>query len=242
MKKSAHTWQFRIFLLTVFLLISLGAWLHLSHFFTVKNISCSVVEGACPDYIQAEFNSYKGKSIFFTDFWKAGQQISQFAPSFQLSAVNKRMPNTVEIVFTSAKPVYQLLMKNNQLWIVDEVGTIIADQADPQLPTISSQLGDDFSLQINERLPTELHQGILSLLDGLAKHRIEYAKLSLTSGNEISIELTDGKKVLILISDVPLAMEKLNFLLNDFNFATIKEPIKVVDLRFQHPVLRSTEN
>ncbi len=215
--------------------------LYQSKIFTVKHIICKTDQGNCPDYVQAELETTLGQSLFFTDFYKMGENITRLAPFLARFEINKKFPDTVNITFFAAQPSYVYIEKNGQSWIIDQAGYVIAladqNSSYPQV-TAGSEVG--FQPEVRERIDPQLHTFITATLESLQENHFDNIKFQLLSEQEGALELADGKKVIFKLAEARLQLTRLAYLLQHFSFSSLKEPIQEIDLRFSQVILRNT--
>jgi cell division septal protein FtsQ len=233
-------WQF---LFPLFLLVGTLFAIYLAHrsqLFAVKQITCQTDQGECLDYIQAELNSHLGQSLFFTDFYTAGERITSLAPFLAHFTLSKQFPDTVHFSFTSAEPIYVFHDLTGQPWIVDEAGYIIATaEADIAYPTIYAAPSFTFQPNLRDRVTPTLHQALLGTFAAAKELNLQEAKITLLSEQDASLKLPDGKAALFRVDYALPELTKLVYTLKRFDFSTIKEPVTELDLRFSQVILRT---
>ncbi len=209
--------------------------------FSIKKVSCSIdTTDECPDYIQAELNKNIGKSFFQVDLAKQLQKMSTYQPSLHQYQFKQQLPDTLQVKFTMANEAYAVRSATSDTkLIVDETGTVINQSQNTTLPTI--EIPDQLfqSLAVRSTIQTEIHQGLVSLTTELLNKHISVKKITLTSAEEITLELDDQKVAQLSIRDAALAVDKLSYILENMSAKAVKQPIKSIDLRFKYPVLKT---
>ncbi len=232
-------WQPLLALFCLLLLLITGVYAHVTQLFTVRQITCQVSQDVCPDYVVAELESYKGKSIFFTDFYQIGQQITEYAPFLQSFQIKKKLPQEVQIEFIPSVEKYILQEKAGLLWVVDEAGYIISQAASQSgLPVINQQQTFLPPMQLRGRINSSLHSNLIELIENIDRDSLKGSRVNLVSENEVELTLPESRTAILNLNEVLISLEKLRFLLNSFDFQELKEPITIIDLRYQHIVLR----
>lgn len=217
--------------------------LHHSRIFTVKKIICQTDQGACPDYVQAELDSHIGKSLFFSDFYEVGDQITQLAPFLARFELTKQFPDTITIVFFAAQPSYRYTEANGQTWLIDQAGYVIniAEQHQ-ELPIVKASAAVPFRPDVRERIDAELNEQLLTVFESVQQHDLAQVQFILINQTEGALRLPDGKLVYFMLKDAQPQLAKLGYLLKHFSFSTFKEPISEVDLRFNQVILRNQQS
>jgi cell division septal protein FtsQ len=231
----------RQFVFTFLLLISILGGLFFAHFqniFVIAQIECRVDEGACPDYLVAELNKNKGKSIFLTDLSQQAAKISSYVPSLHHYSIQKNLPNSVTITFQQAQEIYALHTSNKPYLLVNEVGAVDQVMETTQFAVVEVPEELYNSLEVKSTLDEKLHGAIASSLKNLALHHINYKGLKYLPTDELQISLETGHTAVLQLDQVPLEIAKLAYVLNSVDFANIKQPIKIIDVRFKYPILK----
>lgn len=217
--------------------------LHRFNVFAVKKIHCFTDQGDCPDYVQAELNSHLGKSLFFSDYYAVGDQITHLAPFLARFELTKHFPDTLTITFFSAEPKYRYQEAFGQTWLVDEAGYVInLAEGETNYPLVKATVTSSFHPDVRERIDAELNDRLLTVFDTLKAHNLENTEFILLNQSEGALRLSDGKIVYFMLKDAPQQLAKLGYLLKHFSFSTFKEPISEVDLRFNQVILRNQQS
>lgn len=205
----------------------------------VKEVTCQTDRGDCPDYVQAELNSYLGQSLFFTDFAALATRITQYAPFLTSYQIQKRYPDQVLITFQHAQASYRYQDQDGQIWLIDQAGYFISLAEDSnQLPLvrISRQVG--LPSGPGERLAEELHTQLQTTLQLLQQPNLTGSRFILLNQQEGVVILPNQQLAIFTLSNAPAELTKLNYLLRQFAFDDLKQPIREIDLRFNQVVLR----
>src|SRR5258708_7189200 len=165
-----NTWHYFLVTPIVIGLVSVTAYIHVTHFFTVKTLSCRIDDHPCPDYIQAEWQKSAHKSIFFTDVQSQGQRILSLMPSLSAVHIKKILPDSIEIQFSAAQPSYQL-QNGTQFFTVDTTGIIVDEAATAStLPIIHVNQTQFPEFQLHQKLDDTLHQHLQKMFAQLQQH------------------------------------------------------------------------
>lgn len=213
---------------------------HQTKLFTVRTITCQTDVGECPDYVQAELNSHLGKSLFFSDFYDVGEQITRLTPFLARFELRKEFPDTIHITFFSAEPRYRYAEPSGQLWVVDDAGYVIRlANPDDTFPVVYASEGIQFLPNTREKIESTLHDELLTAFSTLEAQGLLEAQFILLSPSEAALQLPNGKTAYFMLEEAPQQLAKLSYLLKHFDFSTFKETIPEIDLRFSQVILRN---
>lgn len=234
-------WHTFVPVLLLMCLVASAYALHRSGIFTVRTVRCTADGAACPDYIQAELDTHRGSSLFFTDFYTVGEEITRLAPSYAHVEITKQFPDVVSFAFSKAHPAYLLVDQSGQPWVIDEAGFVIATgSADTGLPAVYTDGSMPYLPSLRDRLAPELHQNLVTTLGTAETLSLDDATLTLTSEQEARIDLPEKRQALFMLGRSQEQLTKLGYLLKRFDFETIKEPVSEIDLRYEQVILRSS--
>jgi len=234
----------RQFLMTSVLFICLAlsaAFFHFGRIFLIKEVVCTIDETTpCPDYLQAELNKNKGKSLFQQDFVQQLELISTYQPSLYQYTFHQQLPDSLRVRFISAKQIYAIrTISVGKVFIVDETGVIIDLVDQSQLPTIELPPQIYQGLTLGSRLDSNFHIAFFSMLTQIQAKQIQIAKISLINSEEITLVLNDGKTAQLSVKNAAAEVNKLAYFLENTNSKSINQPIKIIDLRFKYPVIKT---
>lgn len=223
-----------------FVLVISGVWL-IQHkqLLSFHHLNCRVALNSCPDDIQAELNKELGESVFSSAVSKRAQKITMLVPSLHSFSVTLQFPDTATVTFVPAPTVYFLHDLNHSYLAVDESGTVVGEDPHPQLPVIEVTPEFYATLQIRARLDLNLHQELSSCLQTLSDQKLQFASLNLVSADELQVDLSNGKQAEVLPAQCEDEVPKLAYILKSVDFTSIKQPVRVIELRFKYPVLKT---
>lgn len=214
-------------------LIFLGISLVLaSDLFKVKNISCQTQYADCPKETEDSLGEFSGNHIFLVDEAKIKRMIlADFR--FRQVFVRRILPASLEVLVEERKPIGGILVGENQVFLVDTEGVVLAKVAKTNLPKL--EMGER-QISVGTQIDGEIRSAVV-LLDLLAKagYKME-AKLS---AGIISGQILGAQVLLPLDRDPQVLVGSLQLI---FTQATIegRKPISI-DLRFKNPVVRFGE-
>ncbi len=207
--------------------------------FTIQKIECKVGSEMCPTDLTNEWQKYIGKSIFFTDFTQLNQQLLQRHPNFTLLSLHKNLPNQISLQYQTIEIAYGIQTDNQPILLVNQTGLVTNSTTQTDLPVVQFPDAQYTAVPPGTTLDPVLHLQILQMLDMIKTQDIPSKTLRLVDNDQMELELTDNKKVELRRDDIASELIKLEYVLKTVNFSSFKEPIKEIDLRFQHPVLRT---
>jgi|GEM_PF-3216926 len=226
-----------IFLLSVF--VGIFFFAKLTKVFIIQKIVCKVAQDACPVDLTNEWQKQTNKSIFFTDFTKLNQQLLQHHPNFTLVSLQKTLPNQISLQYQTIDTAYGIQTDSQPILLVNQSGLVTNSTAQTDLPVVLFPNEQYTALPPGTTVDPVLHLQILQMLDMIKTEGIPSKTLRLVDNDQMEIELDDSKKVELRRNDIAGELVKLEYVLKTVNFSSFKEPIKEIDLRFQHPVLRT---
>ena len=97
----------------ILVIIAIGAILCLTVFFQINNITSSGSKIYSKDKIISQCIIQKGKNLFTIDTESAAQRIEENLPYVYKAEIKRKLPDTIEIIITDAKPSYSLLCDDN---------------------------------------------------------------------------------------------------------------------------------
>ena len=104
----------------ILVIIAIGAILCLTVFFQINNITSSGSKIYPKDKIISQCIIQKGKNLFTVDTDSAAQRIEENLPYVYKAEIKRKLPDTIEIIITDAKPSYSLLCDDNTYILLDD--------------------------------------------------------------------------------------------------------------------------
>lgn len=92
----------------------------LDGFFQINNITSSGSKIYSKDKIISQCIIQKGKNLFTIDTESAAQRIEENLPYVYKAEIKRKLPDTIEIIITDAKPSYSLLCDDNTYILLDD--------------------------------------------------------------------------------------------------------------------------
>ena len=225
--------------LSVFTLIVAIGYVHFKHIFTFTTITCDVSDQPCPSYLTAEWQKFKGKSIFFSDIDSEGQRIVTLAPSLTNFSYQKKLPNQLHVHFTAAAPVYALEIHPQQFLEVDSQGMINTIVSTPSaLPIVLVAPNALPPLDLHQTIDSQLNMHLQSMWNFLAQNPQPITQITIDSPTALHFDLDTHQQVLLDINTIETELSKLPIVITTMKNMKMKDTIKTIDLRFEHPVLK----
>lgn len=230
----------------LFFLLSIGAVLSY-HFFVVQAVTCTIGSDVCPDYIQAELEKSSGIFLFSPKLTERAHKIITHVPSLKNVHVTRQLPHSLIVQYQKALPLYILRSDNSTTtprFIVDESGMVVSllqpEQPETQsLPEIVFPEAYFATLNEKSMIDGQLHQAVNEVLTQLKEEGISPTKMQVISQEEIRLEFADGKSAQLPTSNSTEAVMKLGVILRSLDKLSLKEPIRLIDLRFKYPILKT---
>ncbi len=197
----------------------------------IDTIDCRILETNCSPEIYEKLESLKGKSLFLVNFEKTLNENGFNSETILLQDYQKKFPGTVVLRFTEEKVSYQLEFEDSTLFI-SEFGNILQNNQDVQdLPKVNW----------NSQLSNEVHLEISKILKSLSETDLKIEKITRKNSKEIIIIIRDHPPIIIDDETIDKKLAILDTLLKSREIEEYEEPIKEIDLRYNLPVLRTTQ-
>lgn len=234
-----------IFLTGVFLLLiglaSKGLFLSL---FSVQQLHCQLVVSdieteSCPEELVNQLQALQGTSLFWTRF---EEQIDQMGLElYQLVDISKYLPNTLELRFVPTKTVYVIKSgTDDQSLRVTQSGRLALDVHDTAVPEV--RLHDtSINLTTGQQLDQKLHAVLNNLASYLEIEQLPVKTIDYYQSGFIVVHLEADT---VAIVDEQLnhgQIKKLKRILSELDRGAVTQPIREIDLRFNLPVLRTSQ-
>lgn len=104
----------------ILIIIAIGATLCLTVFFQINNITTAGSKIYSKDKIISQCIIQKGKNLFTVDTDTAALRIEENLPYVYKAEIKRKLPDTIEIKITDAKPAYSLLCEDNTYILLDD--------------------------------------------------------------------------------------------------------------------------
>jgi len=225
--------RFIIFLLILFLLFRF--------IFVFKKINClsdnnNLELGVC----ELINDRLKGKSLFFTDLenefvWEELLSNQQFGQVYQYQKIKKSMTGEVQLSLIAKLPDYRLIIGSEQ-YLLNRNNKLKDNQERLILPSIEF-MGDP-NIRQHGYLEENYHQQFLALSQALNKQQIVSKRIVWQNDLEIYIYLDQIDVVMDNTKDFNYQIERLALILKEEELKSILPAKKILDMRFNLPVLK----
>ena len=205
----------------------------------IENITCKNQYGACNETIMAQLESALDnnlieskkelKKTLLEDFL-----IKDFTVRFQL-------PNAIEVFILERNPKYALLSKKDiNIYSLDKDGIVISLTKSTTLPYV---ITNEANYSLGDRVSDELLFASEIMFDVSSTHKV---RRGLIENKSLVIEIDQGPRVIfhlggdrkVLVGSLNLIVSRLNSLDDNSKIKRINLNDKIVDLRFNNPVIR----
>lgn len=222
-----------IFLLVIFLLFRFV--------FVFKQINCFSENNILEDGVCEIINeNFKGKSIFFSDVendlvWQELLTNQQFSQVYQYQKIKKSVVGSADLWLLTKLPDYRLVLGSEQ-FLLNQSNKLKDNQDRLILPSIEF-LGDP---NINQHgyLEENYHQQFLTLSRALSEKQIVSKKIVWRSDLEIYIYLDEIEILMDNTKGFDYQIERLALILKEEQLKNILPTKKILDMRFNLPVLK----
>jgi len=212
--------------------------------FVLKTVDCVLEDNSLESGVCERLNQFfKGKSLFFTDFeneaiWDELMTDQQYGQVYQYQKINKHISGEVDLFLLAKLPDYRLVI-GQERYLLNHGNKLKNDQDRLSLPSIEF-LGDS-SLIEHGYLEENYHQKFLSLSQALKKYEIETNKIVWQSNQEIHIFLKEIEVIMDDAKEFDYQVERLSLVLKEEELKDILPSKKILDMRFNLPVLRDSQ-
>lgn len=222
-----------IFLLVLFLLFRFV--------FVFKQINClsegNILENGVCEIIN---NHFKGKSLFFTDLenelvWQELLANQQFSQVYQYQKIEKSITGHVNLWLLTKLPDYRLVL-NSEQFLLNQSNKLKDNQDRLNLPSIEFLGNPD----VNQHgyLEESYHQQFLTLSKALNTQQIISKRIVWQNDLEIHIYLDQIEVIVDNTKDFTYQIERLALILKEEELQNILPTKKILDMRFNLPVLK----
>ena len=228
-----------------FLIYFLGLFILFRFLFVVRQIECISENYHLETGVCEMINDYfSGRSLFFTDFenepiWEQLLANQQFNQVYQYQKIDKAIVGRSKLYLISKLPDYRLLI-GDQRYLLNQSNQLKNDQEHLVLPTIKF-MGE---AQIVEQgyLMESYHQQFLKLSQAINQEKLSVTNIIWQNDANIELYLSKeiGTTVVILDNTQNFSeqMHRLALILSDKKSRELIIDKKILDLRFNLPVLK----
>ena len=228
----------KIFRISIFFIIF---FLLLRFSFLVRTVDCQIDDGFLePGICQKIENSWKSKSLFFTDFfedeiWLNLATSQEYGQSYQLEDIKRVLPSKLVIKLNRRLPSYRLKI-NDQSYLLCQNNILKQDQTDLEVLTIETEMTDLIDKNI---LKESYHQKFSNFVQAVKDNEINLRRVVWKNKTEIVLETNKYLKIILdEEEDFDYQMERLSLVLRDPSLEETLKEKNYLDLRFKLPVLK----
>ena len=208
--------------------------------FKINVVHCRISGASCSSEFYKKLEVLKGKSLFFVNFNKELTAKEFKSEPILLENYQKQFPETVILNFNEEKAFYQLNFGENH-YFVSEFGNILqTDQEKENLTQVNWEDRTD-NLVANRSIDQDQHLKIAKIINRISESKMEINNIDWENEGEIIIRIKDSPKIIIDVEAIDTKINTLGLLLGSKEIKDYHEPIKEIDLRFNLPVLRTTQ-
>ena len=196
----------------------------------INVIHCQISNMNCNPELYSKLEVLRGKSLFFVNLDKELSSNGLELKTLFLKEYQKKFPNTIILNFNEEKALYQLEVEGNRS-IISELGnTLQSNQKNEQLPQVVWNNDD-----------TPDHLKIIKIINSAKNNNLKVDKIIWENNKEIIIKINSSPKIIIDTETLNSKIDMLGILLTSREIKDYEETIKEIDLRFNLPVLRTTQ-
>lgn len=209
--------------------------------FIFRKINCfsenvSIENGVCE---QIEDN-FRNKSLFFTDvendqIWDRLLAEEKYTQVYQYQGIEKSILGEANLFLLAKAPDYRLILGQKR-YLLNQNNKLKNDQDRLVLPSIEF-MGEP-SLEDHGYLQEDYHKKFLSLSQALQNYQINTERIIWQSNQEIHVFLKEIEIILDDSKNFNYNVERLSLVLKEDKIKTILPTKKILDMRFNLPVLK----
>ena len=182
----------------------------------------------------------KGSSLFFTDWeqspvWENLLDSQEYSQAYQYQDISKSLSGLVTLTLVAKMPDYRLVTSQGS-YLLNQSNKLRNDRADLSLLSIQAELSPQ-SLTAGY-LDDKLHQQFFLLAQALNQYGFTNSQVEWLSDQEIKIKINNLVILLDNQEDFVYQVDRLRAILDDQEFKALLGTGRVLDLRFNLPVLK----
>lgn len=205
--------------------------------FRITSISCELDFSPCENgAVLSELDKLRGENIFTLDTSVIKARLTSGDFTIREALVSRALPGSLSVQLQSVYPVVALQIAGDPTWVVldSDLRVIATRQEDANVPTVI--VPGPLTVIVGQSPADPLIIASLKLAIHLASELFSIKSLALIDGDTIELTLDDGKKA--LFTPKKDTGEQLRLLQVILEGATITKEIRIIDVRFNRPVLR----
>ncbi len=212
-------------------------------FYKVSSVSCSLEKMGevtkCPEQLSNQINVLKGKSFFFTNFTDKISKLEETNSIYLLKSIDKKLSGEIQVTLEQETIIY-LLDLENETYLLGNSGKVLPQQASETVPKIIWQ--NNQPILENNQVNPKYHTVLKNFTQSLSNQQIDKPiNLYWTSDSEIILEIESKPDFIFDIQTLETNIKKIGTILEAREIDEIEAPIQEIDMRFELPVLRTTQ-
>lgn len=223
-------------LLLLILVLGGSYGLYASPLFRVSAVEC-VVEGGdpCPEGVREEVSQKLGESMLTVNVSPSEEKIANAVKRIETINVFRRYPRTLQIEIKLREPAFYAQNEGvSTVFRVDDEGDVYGAAAD-NARYIVVLFAPDYPLAVGSTVAPDT-AGLFALLTRkLQTFPQLVTSIRYATENEILISFEDGTKAVMKSEGAEKQLDTLQRILND---ATMETQVGIIDVRFEHPVIK----
>lgn len=222
-------------ILIVLVVISLVIAAYFSNIFAIKKILCVHNDRPCSPAVEAELNNLMGQNILLFRYSELEEKLKLADVSVQQVLVKPILPHTISVHLSSRGATITISPATGSASLLVDATNVPFDiDEHPKSPAqiISSNVNN---LRIGEQINDPIILSAISLSQSLTDNFVSYEFIQ-TEQERLNVLLKNGTVAIFEINaNYALKVPSLQYILRE---ATIGKKPKIIDLRFNKPVLR----
>lgn len=223
-----------VFLIAGFIMLAFSLW-----WFKIGTLECRLDTHECPPVVLSALDPVIGRSLFFSDLRPYFTHQPVLA-QYQVVKTQKKLPQTLTVSLISYPTTYQLHFMDTDTTYIVNAQRQLSQEVVPELVTITTSLAESELVDAGH-LGADVHLFSSTLVRALAESELYPTELELEDQSTVRIGLKGGINGIISNKSIQQQVTQLAFIEKNFDLMTIDQGIKVVDVRYTLPVLRTTE-
>jgi hypothetical protein len=210
----------------------------------VQNVECAIAGQECPQEVVNSLQALKGKSIFFINIQKELNEKNLVPEFYVYSTFKKTLPGALTVNFTQERPLYKLVVQEES-YILGQSGVFLPqNDKDQFFPMIIWQedVGQviDFDGVIG-KVEINQHNMFLRVAKNLEANNLQNAIITWKNEDEIFLEIKNKPRLVFDKTSLQTKLDIATTILNSRDLINFENSVKEVDLRYNLPVLRTSQ-
>lgn len=208
-------------------------------FHKVSKVTCKVNQAECNSDLQTKVDTLINKSFFFTDFHKEVSQLEGTNSIYLVESIEKKLSGEIILKLVQETVLYSVEFEN-QKYFLGKSGVVLPNLSNTSAIQVIWQNDQPI---LNENQVIQNYHTILKNFATIIKQQsnIQAVTLYWVSDSEIILEIESEPTFIFDLQTLETNSKKIGTILEAREIEEIEAPIQAIDMRFELPVLRTTQ-